>query len=269
LAFMDAAAPYEYTFTAPTTGSTFSVRATAADFGGNIATTATVMLALVPDPLTTVVGRVVSAGQPIAGASVATSGNFVSSTAADGTFVIAGVPTARGPIVVNALATIGGLQHRGMSGAHPPVSGGTTNVGDIEVVLPNFVIPANPLWTSTGIVLTAGQTVQLTASGSWSWGGGFFGPDGDPNGPVHSDDFQHFDATDKGRLIAYVGADPYQGRWGDGGFFPQPSGYVSIGSLRTFTTTVSGTLWLGFNDGAVSGGASDNGGSVNVSISVR
>src|SRR5437868_1134472 len=68
-------------------------------------------------------------------------------------------------------------------------------------------IPASPLWSSTGISLTNGEIVSITATGSWVWGGadsGPFGPAGDFNNT--SDTF--FSGAFHGGLIAYVGADP-------------------------------------------------------------
>ena len=70
-------------------------------------------------------------------------------------------------------------------------------------------VTSNPLWTDTGITL-AGQNVDITASGSWTWGASyFFGPDGD---------YQPGDAWDEwfqngyhGQLIAFVGINPYVG----------------------------------------------------------
>ncbi len=135
-------------------------------------------------------------------------------------------------------------------------------------VAPGVVVPANPVWTNTGLTLSPGDTVKISASGAWSYGAGLIGPDGDPTGCCHWDDFQHFDDGDKGRLIAFIGNDPYQGRWGDASFFPQYSGYISIGSAQTFTATVGGMLWLGMNDDAVSRVVGDNTGSFTATISV-
>lgn len=129
-------------------------------------------------------------------------------------------------------------------------------------------VSANPLWADTGIILSPGSVISITATGSWTDGvGTFFGPDGYA-GCCLNDEFEHFDANDKGRLIAFIGPDPYQGHWGDGNFFPQPSGYISIGSARTFTATAYGKLWLGINDDATSKAVGDNSGSVTASIFV-
>jgi hypothetical protein len=128
------------------------------------------------------------------------------------------------------------------------------------------------LWTNTAITLAAGQTISISASGSWNWGQAVanFGPDGDPNTPFgyYGDEFEGFDIEDHGRLIGFVGVDPFQGEWRNGLFFPQTSGYISVGSGETFSSPWAGTLWLGFNDDAVNGGVGDNTGQVTAEITV-
>jgi hypothetical protein len=130
------------------------------------------------------------------------------------------------------------------------------------------VVPSNPLWTDTSIVLSQGTSVTVTASGTWSgyFGGSpvLLGPDGEVNGPVPSDEF--FSGANKAELIGFIGTDPYQGHFGDGSFFPQSSGYLAIGSSASFIALKSGKFWLGFNDDAVSGGVGDNLGFVTANI---
>jgi len=132
-------------------------------------------------------------------------------------------------------------------------------------------VPSNPLWTDTGIALTAGQNVTISATGSWNWGQARsnFGPDGDPNFFSGSgDEFEFFDVVDHGRLLGFVGSDPYQGQGGNGSFYPQTSGYISVGSGQSFAAHYAGELWLGFNDDAVSGATGDNSGQVSATITV-
>lgn len=132
-----------------------------------------------------------------------------------------------------------------------------------------FTIPAKPLWTDTGISVTSGEMVSIIATGSWSWGTGENGPDGDPTityPPTLADEF--YSSAQKAELIAFVGIDPFQGHWGDAAFFPQSSGYLAIGSNNQFTSPSAGDLWLGINDDAVSEGVSDNSGSLEVSVQV-
>jgi hypothetical protein len=131
-----------------------------------------------------------------------------------------------------------------------------------------LAVPADPLWTDTGIVLVTGSTVTITASGTW-WISyeTSTGPDG-VAWSTHFDEWEHFDATDRGRLVGYIGADPYQGHWGDGTFFPQPSGYISVGSSVVFTAAATGKFWLGINDDAVSKANYDNSGALVAEITV-
>jgi hypothetical protein len=131
-------------------------------------------------------------------------------------------------------------------------------------------IPANPLWSDTGIALSAGQYAAISASGTWCWSHAFCnGPDGSPAfQPLAYDEFEFFDAFDHGRLIAFVGVDPYQGQWGNYEFFAQTSGYVSVGSGQTFTAPYSGELWLGINAGAVTESVSESSGHLIANVTV-
>jgi hypothetical protein len=132
-------------------------------------------------------------------------------------------------------------------------------------------VPSNPLWTDAGMALSRGQTVTISATGSWDWGKAHpdFGPDGDPIFLKDIlDGFEFFDIFDHGRLLAFVGPSPYNGRWGDSSFFPETSGYVSVGSGQTFVAPYAGELWLGFNDDAVSRNNFDNTGQVVAAITV-
>ncbi len=134
LAFTSTTAPYQYTFTAPIVGSTLVLGATAVDFGNNVGQASNVTLNLIPDPLTTVVGRVVnSTGQSVAGSTVTVFSSFSATTGRDGLFTISGVPTVRGDIVARAVGTVGGRAAFGTSSSVPPVPGSLTSVGDIRL----------------------------------------------------------------------------------------------------------------------------------------
>ncbi len=118
------------------------------------------------------------------------------------------------------------------------------------------IVPAIPLWTDTGIALSAGDIVTITASGTWCWAGGScVGPDGDnrdrfdtwvPSAPADS-------------LIGFIGGSmptsPFSGGFG-------------VGSSITFVAAISGELWLGINDDYVSGGVGDNSGFLTADINV-
>jgi len=133
--FTDSEAPYELNFTVPVGSSTLTLGATALDSGGHIGTATNVVVNVIPDPLTTVTGRVLDENRaPVAGASVSVRGR-TGLTAADGTFSITNVPTVQGNLVVNAsFAPANGTPLAGASASTPPVPGGTTNVGDIILV---------------------------------------------------------------------------------------------------------------------------------------
>lgn len=133
-AFTTAAAPYQYSFTAPVVGPTLTIGATAVDFGGNVSQKASVTVNVIPDPGTTVVGKVVDVNQNgIPGATVTVNGGLSATTQNDGTFSISGVPSVAGSLVVTATATVNGLFLYGTSAGVPPVHGGTTNAGTILV----------------------------------------------------------------------------------------------------------------------------------------
>lgn len=133
-AFTSTTAPYQFTFTAPATGSTLTVGAFALDFGNNVGQAPDITLNLIPDPGTTVIGRVLDRDQnPVSGALVTANGGKTSVSGADGTFSISAVPTILGNIVVSATITVDGKTLSGRSAGIPPVPSGVTNVGDILV----------------------------------------------------------------------------------------------------------------------------------------
>jgi hypothetical protein len=155
-----------------------------------------------------------------------------------------------------------------------------TFIGSLLLVLLNLAIAAvsqttqvtvtaNPLWTDTGITLTRGEAVSISATGSWNYSTGNIGPDGDPNYfGGYWDEFGFFDTADHGRLLGFIGTDPFQGQWGNRSFFPQTSRYISIGSGRTFAAATAGRLWLGINDDAITKQVADNSGQLVATITL-
>src|ERR1700749_3095431 len=133
-----------------------------------------------------------------------------------------------------------------------------------------ITIFAGNLWKNTAIAVHAGDAITVSATGRWSWAADeSSGPDGDPVDDFNAFDlFEPFDFFSQARLIAYIGADPKQGHWGDGSFFPQTSGYISVGSGQTFIAPYSGKLWLGMNDGAETEGVGHNTGAVHATVTV-
>ncbi|WP_396627023.1 Ig-like domain-containing protein [Luteitalea sp.] len=131
--FTDTSEPYEARLTVPPAPGSMVLGATVTDFGGNSGTAATVEVTVIPDPLTTVTGRVVDGeGAPLAGATV-TVLSRETTTDANGAFAIAGVSTVQGAITARVTAQVGGRTVRGSSSAVPPVLGGTTDVGTIRI----------------------------------------------------------------------------------------------------------------------------------------
>jgi hypothetical protein len=147
--FVDTSQPFEHSLTAPSGVSNVRLGADAIDLGGNVGTAAEVSIPIVPDPLTTVRGRVVDAsGSPVAGATVSVL-TFTTQTATDGSFTIFGVPTVRGDIVASAIYTPSvGDPLSGTSTPRAPVAGGETNVGNISIVAAVFETDYGVFWTN-------------------------------------------------------------------------------------------------------------------------
>ena len=138
----------------------------------------------------------------------------------------------------------------------------------------SFTVTANPLWTSTGIVLTGAETVTISgATGWWSWGGFwpegvlvpvYHGPEGDINTP-HESGYLNDEWVPNylhGMLIGYIGDNPELVRtqqW--------PVGMFAVGTA-TVVVSGTGTLWLGFNDDRTSNAIGDNAGTVTVNVQV-
>lgn len=159
--FTSANPPYQISYVVPLV-STITFGATAVDYGNNVGAATNVTLQVIPDPLTTATGRVItrSTGVPVPGAIVSALG-VSASTATDGTFSLPGVPTIQGPIVVNAIGTVAGVTVAGSSAATAPVLGGIANVGDI-------LVGPKPLITSVKpkSVLAGTTSLPVTVTGA-------------------------------------------------------------------------------------------------------
>jgi hypothetical protein len=134
--FTDTSSPYEMLYTVPLDATNLTITAIAMDMGNNAAATAPVSVTVIPDPKTTVTGRVIDKSlNPVADANVTTTGGLLAVTGVDGSFTIAGEPTVLGDIAVSASGLVNGVRLTGRSGAVPPVPSGVTNVGDITIRL--------------------------------------------------------------------------------------------------------------------------------------
>ncbi len=131
----DATPPFEALVRVPEDVSELRLGARAEDFGGNRGDAAEVVLQVIPDPGTTVTGRVADpADNPVADATVEIFGRQAT-TAADGTFTVADVPTIRGEFVVTVTGVVRGEQITATFGSYEPVPGGSVDIGTV-VLLP-------------------------------------------------------------------------------------------------------------------------------------
>ncbi len=165
-AFTASVPPYQFVYTVPVTAGMLTFGATATDYGNNVGVAQNISVNVIPDPLTTITGKVVDAtGNPVSGATITLLSSRASSlsatSVADGSFVLAGVPTINGNVQVFAgFVTSGGTTLGGVSIALPPVRGGTTNVGAITL------IPIPVITKLSAKSMLAGSTVTLQVTGT-------------------------------------------------------------------------------------------------------
>ncbi|HYU31669.1 MAG TPA: Ig-like domain-containing protein [Thermoanaerobaculia bacterium] len=135
----DTLAPFEFNVVAPTSGTELHLAAVATDTLGQTTTSSEVVLTLVPDPGTTVVGSVVlEDGQAVPGAAVVCRG-VSGQSAANGSFTLSGVPTVAA-ITCSATATNAqGTPLIDSSASVAPVLGGVTEVGPITIAESLFI----------------------------------------------------------------------------------------------------------------------------------
>jgi hypothetical protein len=135
------------------------------------------------------------------------------------------------------------------------------------------IVPADGRWVDTGFDLRAGDSVRITAFGSWTDGNETSGPDG--SGKHWPDNF--FNLVDVG--VCAVCATTMTSRWGAlsgyiGSAPPAPGSYTSravlpeawkiffVGSNFNAAAGNSGRLWLNKNADAYSGHIVDNSGAI-------
>lgn len=134
---MDDEPPFEVSYQVPEAGvSDVGFRATATDDASQATVSATVFASIIADPLTTAVGFAVLAdGTPAVGADVVVSG-LMTTTGADGSYSIVGVPTSGGLVHADIeLFDPAEGTFRGTSNEALPVRGGTTDLGTTPLSL--------------------------------------------------------------------------------------------------------------------------------------
>ena len=146
----------------------------------------------------------------------------------------------------------------------------------VNVTVPGYWSSAG-WWVDTGLYLTAGNTLHISATGEWSaWDiQGGSGPDGYVGWHWY-DQFFCADGNNAtaslGALIGYIGPAPPQIGSYAGMSFAERSAYIDdmivVGSEVTATVTNTGELFLGQNDDAYSGNCGDNWGYVTAKIDV-
>ena len=137
--FTTTSTPYQYTFTVPNGVNSLTLGARAYDLGGNIGNATNVSVHVLPDPLTLVTGTVSDQNNaPIVGATVTAPGGATTTTGSGGSFSIPSVPTVLGNIQVNASYIANTITLSGSSAAIPPVLGGVTNVGNVQLIPASF-----------------------------------------------------------------------------------------------------------------------------------
>ncbi len=160
------APPFQFTYSVPMNATMLTFSATAVDYGNNVGAAPNVQVQVIPDPLTNVIGRVVTSSLiPVGGATV-TSLGISGLTAADGTFRLVGLPTIRGPIVVDAIGTVAGIVLAGSSAATTPAVGGVTNMGDIQVTPRPLITSVSPKSALAGTTVAVMKVTGANLAGS-------------------------------------------------------------------------------------------------------
>jgi hypothetical protein len=180
---------------------------------------------------------------------------------------------------IAASAAVGGAIHVG----EPAVPQVVVSLTPTPTPTPTSVVvtvPASGGWIDTGIQLNVGDSLHVTAIGSWTADSvNYAGPDGYRT--ESADNFFNVQdigtcadcattmAPHWGALISYTGASPpATGSYTSTGVASDTRLIALVGSNFTGSSPRSGELWLGFNDDAYSGNTQDNSGHVTATITV-
>jgi hypothetical protein len=161
--------PFIFQYSAPADAGILTLGASTTDHGGNLTAAEDVHVNVLPDPLTTVGGRIVDvAGNPVGDVPVICLGSATLSQA-DGTFTISSLPTGVGGISCKASSTnAAGDLLSALSAERDPVPGGVIDFGDMTLTLKNLYVSADTslylLSPSNGDSALLGQDEILEAS---------------------------------------------------------------------------------------------------------
>ena len=178
----DGQSPFVQSLIMPLGAGQHLVGATATDLAGNVGVCDPVLITLVPDPLTALVGRVVDGeALPVDGALVTVVGSPLEATSqADGTFEISGVPTAIPPgLEVTGEAL--GFVVLDKFGPFQTVGAGVTDVGDLilktpvaKYVLAPVVAQSVGFWAGTFDTMPGTSLLQPLVASSVAFHGSVF-----------------------------------------------------------------------------------------------
>lgn len=156
--FTDNTAPYEAVYMVPDDAANLRISVDAVDFGGNPASSNAVDITAIPDPLTTVVGRVLDRnGIALTGAHV-TCSNIEASTNTEGSFSVPGLSTIQGDISCSAVFNDGTKVLNGISKAVQPVRAANTDIGNIFVLESS---QGKDFWLAHQKVISSGAQVII------------------------------------------------------------------------------------------------------------
>lgn len=127
------APPYNTTVPIPpgSTGKTIRIGAQAQDYSALLSPVSEVVVESVPDPLTTVQGRLTNIfGDPVPNAPITLAGRMQTTSGSDGSFIVSHVPTWPGFVSLTATAAVSGVPIFADT-RRTPVLAGVTNFGDV------------------------------------------------------------------------------------------------------------------------------------------
>ena len=125
-----------------TSGRSVRISAQARDLSGLLSPFSEVLVASSPDPLTAVAGRLVTVfGDPVSNAQVTIAGQLMTTSGADGHFVLSHVPTVQTSLTLSSTATAEGFTVFA-NAKRAPVLGGLTDFGDV-ILSGNLTLSGN------------------------------------------------------------------------------------------------------------------------------